>query len=46
MEGARRAILENHFAAYHRLFMDAFQPVSEEVRAAQRAAYGRRIKPT
>jgi queuine tRNA-ribosyltransferase len=44
MEGARQAILEDRFAAYQRTFMDAFQPVSDAVRAAQRAAYGRRTQ--
>ena len=41
MEGARKAILHDRFAEYHRAFMDKFQPVSDDVRAAQRAAYGR-----
>lgn len=42
MDGARRAIIEGRYAAYRDDFLARFQPVSDEVRAAQRAAYGRR----
>jgi len=44
MDGARQAILQNRFAAYHHTFMDAFQPVPDDVRTAQRALYTRRVK--
>jgi queuine tRNA-ribosyltransferase len=44
MDGARLAIMEDRFAAYHHAFMAAFQPVPDDVRAAQRALYTRRVK--
>lgn len=42
MEQARMAIVEHRFAAFRDAFLERFQPVSEAVRAAQRAAFGRR----
>lgn len=42
MQGARQAIIEQRYAAYHAEFLEHFQPVPDAVRAAQRAAYGRR----
>ncbi|HEX6288415.1 MAG TPA: tRNA guanosine(34) transglycosylase Tgt [Herpetosiphonaceae bacterium] len=42
MEGARHAIIEQRYAAYRDSFLQQFQPVPDEVRAEQRAAFGRR----
>jgi len=42
MEGVRHAIIEDRFAAYYQSFLDRFQPVPDAIRAAQRAAFGRR----
>ena len=42
MDQARAAILEDRFAAFRSTFLDAYQPVPDAVRDAQRAKYGRR----
>jgi queuine tRNA-ribosyltransferase len=42
MQDARAAIIEGSYARFRDEFMERFTPVSDQVRAEQRAAYGRR----
>ena len=42
MQDARSAVVEGSYARFHDEFMARFTPVSDAVRAEQRAAYGRR----
>jgi queuine tRNA-ribosyltransferase len=46
MEGARSAIKEGTFSNYRQRFLQDFQAVPDDIRAAQRAAYGRRQERT
>jgi queuine tRNA-ribosyltransferase len=44
MEQAREAIFKDAFGAFRQEFLERYQPVSEAVREAQRASYGRHRK--